>query len=279
MAAPETSIEEPRVKVDLTNQVFLVTGASRGIGREVAEILGENNAFLVLNATNEDLLNKVAHGIDPTGERVVTVAGDIGVRTIKEIIQEKVPGPGELMVIRGKERWGRIDGAVHIAGINRDWMFFRQSDADWDAVLKVKLDGGRNLFLPAFDQMYRQKRGMLLGVTSISGEGNGLQANYGAANMGLEGLISCLDAEAQLLKRPEILARAVRLGAVDAGMMAELQASKPEAVQFFIGKMELGRLITAREAANKIVAVATGIDPNPKSVIHVFDGGFRREQV
>lgn len=277
--------EQPRIEVDLTDEVFLVTGASRGIGREVAEILGANNAFLVLNATNEDLLNEVADTIDPSRERVLIVPGDISVRSInevrdpetKEVTQPAVPGPGELMVIRGRERWNRIDVAIHVAGINRDGFFFRQSDKDWDAVMRVKLEGGRNLFLPAYGVMYRQGYGRLVAVTSISGEGNPFQGNYAAANMGLEGLMNTLHVEGPALKKPEIRAEIVRLGAVESGMMLDLQVKKPETVQAFVDRMELGRLITTREAANKIVEVAAGVHQDQDTHLHVFDGGFRRD--
>ena len=281
MAAPEQEM----VNVNLTGKVFLVTGASRGIGREVAQILGANNANLVLNATNRELLGEVAQSIDPSGERVLIVPGDITVRSIKEVkdpttkelIHAAIPGPGELMTQMGRERWGQIDAAIHVAGINRDGFFFRQSDEDWDAVLAVKLDGARNLFLPAYGVMYRQGYGRLVAVTSISGEGNAFQGNYAAANMAVEGLMNTLSLEGTGLKKPEIEAQIVRLGAVESGMMLDLQAKKPEAVQAFVERMAIGRLITAREAGNKIVEVATGTNSDRNTHLHIFDGGFRRE--
>lgn len=276
--------QQPMINVDLSGKTFLVTGASRGIGKEVAQILGANNANLVLNATNENLLNEVAQSIDASGERVLVVPGDISVRSIKEVKNEAkevvtpaVPGPGESMVTRGRERWGTIDGAIHVAGINRDGFFFRQSDEDWDAVMAVKLDGARNLFLPAYSVMYRQGHGVLVATTSISGEGNAFQANYAAANMGVEGLLNTLRSEGPALKKPDIRAEIVRLGAVESGMMLDLQAAKPEAVDYFISKMEIGRLISPREAANKIVEVAAGIHEDNHTHLHVFDGGFKRD--
>lgn len=282
--AVEVRPQEPPIKVDLTNQVFLLTGASRGIGEAVARGLAANGARLVINARDGQRLWEVARDIDPSGERVLTVTGDIGYGGVteirdpdtKQVLREAVPSTGELMTRRAMDQWKVINGAIHAAGVNRDGFFQRTTHEDWDAVRSVKYDGAFYLFQPVYGVMLRQRAGRLVGVTSISGEGNPMQGAYAAANYGVEGLLNSVGAEASVVRRPGIEAHIVRLGAVDSGMIQALQGTKPEAVQSFVDRMEWGRLITKTEAANEIIRAVSGTHPDVNTRLHIFDGGMRR---
>ncbi|QTI69056.1 SDR family NAD(P)-dependent oxidoreductase [Gordonia polyisoprenivorans] len=189
----------------LDKRVVVVTGAGGGLGREYARSLAAQGAKVVVN--------------DLGGSRDGTGAGsamaDAVVAEIKESGGDAVANYDSVathvgaaaLVQTAIETYGRIDGIVSNAGILRDSSFAKMTDDQWDAVVQVHLYGGYHVIHQAWPHFREQGFGRIVVATSTSGlYGNFGQANYGAAKMGLVGLINTLAIEG---RKQGIVANAV----------------------------------------------------------------------
>lgn len=171
----------------LSGKVVVVTGAGQGIGREIALLAARTGGRVVVNdlgtsgdgsGKNSELANGVVSEIVAAGGEAVASGADIA-------RPEEAEGIVELAV----RTFGRIDGVVNNAGILRDRMFHKMSVADWDAVVRVNLNGFFYVSRAAAQQFKAQGSGSFVHFTSTSGlVGNLGQANYAAAKMGVVGL-------------------------------------------------------------------------------------------
>jgi NAD(P)-dependent dehydrogenase (short-subunit alcohol dehydrogenase family) len=176
------------------DRVIVVTGAGGGLGREYALTLAKEGASVVVNdlggardgtGAGHNMADEVVNEIKAAGGRAVanydSVAESEGAANIiKTAIDE----------------FGKVDGVVSNAGILRDGTFHKMEFAAWDSVLKVHLYGGYNVIRAAWPHFREQSYGRVVVATSTSGLfGNFGQANYGAAKLGLVGLINTLAQE------------------------------------------------------------------------------------
>ena len=175
-------------------RVIAVTGAGNGLGREYAKTLAANGALVVVN----DL------GGSRDGSGGGSAAADAVVAEIKEAGGEAVANYDSVATSEGGaniiktalDAFGKIDGVVANAGILRDKSFHKMEDADWDAVEQVHLYGAYYTIHAAWNHFREQSHGRIVVATSTSGiYGNFGQANYGAAKLGLVGLIHTLAIE------------------------------------------------------------------------------------
>lgn len=180
--------------VKLKGKVAIVTGAGRGIGRDIALLLAKEGAKVVIN----DL------GGSSDGNGNDTKVADEVVQEIHELGGEAVANYDSVAEYESASKiietalttFGRIDIVVNNAGILRDRMLFKMSEAEWDAVIAVHLKGAFNMTRAAAPYFKEQKSGRFINFTSTSGLiGNIGQANYAAAKMGIVGLsrITALD--------------------------------------------------------------------------------------
>jgi 3-oxoacyl-[acyl-carrier protein] reductase len=169
---------------ELTGKVALVTGASRGIGRAIAERFAQQGATIIAVARGENAAATVA-AITESGGRAEAVGVDVTDRAALE----KLPGA----VV---ERHGRLDILVSNAGITRDQLLMRMKRADWDAVLDTNLTAAFTLTQAAMRPMLRQRSGRIIAISSVVGQiGNAGQANYAASKAGLIGFAKALARE------------------------------------------------------------------------------------
>jgi NAD(P)-dependent dehydrogenase (short-subunit alcohol dehydrogenase family) len=171
----------------LEGRAAVVTGAGRGIGRAIAELLAGEGAAVVVNdlgggvdgsGNSTKVADEVVDAIRSRGGRAVASYDDIGDFAA-----------AERLVGAAVREFGRIDVLVNNAGILRDRMLFNMSEEEWDAVIRVHLKGAFNCTRHAAVHMRQQKSGRIVSMSSTSGVfGNSGQANYGAAKDGIAGL-------------------------------------------------------------------------------------------
>lgn len=172
---------------NLKDKVAIVTGSGRGIGRDIALLLAKEGAKVVIN--------DLGGGSDGKGND--SKIADEVVQEILELGGEAVANYDSVadyesasnIIDTALSRFGRLDIVVNNAGILRDRMLFKMSEAEWDAVIAVHLKGSFNMTRAAAPYFKEQKSGRFIHFTSTSGLiGNVGQANYSAAKLGIVGL-------------------------------------------------------------------------------------------
>ena len=209
----------------LAGKVALVTGASRGIGRAVAERLAQQGA-LVVAAARGDHAGACASALAAAGHRADALSLDV----TDAAALEKVPGG-----IVAKH--GRLDIIVSNAGITRDQLLMRMKRDDWDAVLATNLTATFVLAQAAMRPMLKQRGGRIIAVSSVVGQmGNAGQTNYAASKAGLIGF-------AKSLAR-EVASRGITVNVIAPGMIeTDMTAVLPEQARAELAaQIPLGRL-------------------------------------
>ena len=171
----------------LEGKVAVVTGAGRGIGREIALLMATHGAQVVVNDLGAGLDGEGTDS-EPAAETVALIEKSGGSAIFNgESVAD--PAGAERIIESAVEHFGRIDVVVNNAGVLRDGIFHRMSHADWQTVIDVHLMGSFNVSKPAALYFREQKSGCFVHFTSTSGlVGNIGQANYSAAKMGIVGL-------------------------------------------------------------------------------------------
>ncbi len=243
----------------LSGRVALVTGASSGIGRACALALADAGAAVALGfSANSRGADEVAALIRGSGGRAATLGADL-----------VEPAAAAALVDGTVSELGAIDIVVNNAGITRDNLAVRITDADWDAVLAVDLSAAFRICRAALRPMLRRREGRIINISSVAGvTGNAGQANYSAAKAGLIGLTKALCRE--------VGSRGITVNAVAPGFIAtEMTAALGEDVLAAVtATVPLRRIGTAEEVAAAVrflalpeAAYITG------HVLHV-DGGL-----
>lgn len=166
------------------NQVAVVTGASRGIGREIAGRLASEGAYVYLVDINEEALNETRHELHEKGLAAEVFKADI-------TNEQEV----ERLFSHIEERHRRADILVNNAGIIRDNLIFKMNADDWDSVMNVHLKGTFLCSKYAQKLMVQNKYGRIINLSSVSALGSRGQANYAAAKAGIQGFTKTLAIE------------------------------------------------------------------------------------
>jgi NAD(P)-dependent dehydrogenase (short-subunit alcohol dehydrogenase family) len=168
-------------------KVALVTGAGRGIGKEIALLMAQHGAKVVVNDFGGSV-DGTGSDAGPAAEVVseITAAGGTAIANTGSVAERK---DAEAMVRDAIDAFGQIDIVVNNAGILRDTIFHKMSEPDWDSVIAVHLRGAFNVSRSAATYFREQQSGAYVHFTSTSGLiGNFGQANYAAAKLGIVGL-------------------------------------------------------------------------------------------
>jgi len=240
-------------------RVALVTGASRGIGRAIAEHLGGGGHRVAVNYhSSPDAAADVVGAIAAAGGEAMAVGADVGDADAVAAMFGRV-----------LESWGPVEVLVNNAGITRDNLLLRMRPDDWDAVLATNLRSAYLCTRAALRGMLKARWGRIVSVTSVSGiSGNPGQANYAAAKAGLIGLTKSVARE---VGSRGITANAVAPGFIETDMTADLGDDLRDAAA---GSIALGRFGTPGEIASAVGYLASDAASYITGQVIVVDGGM-----
>lgn len=225
----------------LENEIALVTGASRGIGRAIAMQLGKAGATVIGTATTDNGAAAIDQAFKDAGIQGAGLALDV---TKPEQIEQV------LKTIT--ERFGEPTILVNNAGITRDNLLMRMKDEEWEAIIDTNLTAVYRLSKACIRSMMKARRGRIINIASVVGAmGNAGQANYAAAKAGLFGFTKSLARE---LGSRGITVNAVAPGFIDTDMTRELPEANRQAL---MQQIPLGRLGAADDIAAAVVFLAS----------------------
>ena len=243
----------------LTGKVALVTGAGRGIGRQIALTLAAQNAFVIVNYNgSKDKAEETVSAIKAAGGDAVSYKCNVS--DFEECQQ---------MITAIIKEYKHIDTLVNNAGITRDGLIMKMSEDDYDAVLDTNLKGTFNTIRHMSRYFLKQKSGRIINISSVSGIlGNAGQANYSASKAGVIGLTKAVARE---LASRGITVNAVAPGFVDTDMTDALSDSAKENL---ISQIPLGRTGKPQDIANAVLFLASDAAGYITGQVLSVDGGM-----
>lgn len=222
----------------LEGKVAIVTGASRGIGAEIAKVLARNGATVIGTYNNSPKqIEDVAKVIEEEGGKFLALQADVSVFDDTEKLAAEV-----------KEKFGKIDILINNAGITKDRTFKNMSKEDWDAVINVNLNGVFNATKSVIQHMLEQNDGRIVTISSIVGQAGAFgQTNYSATKAGILGFTKSLALETA--------SKGITVNAVCPGYIGtEMVAAMPEKVlNNIVEKVPMKRLGLPSEVAQAVL--------------------------
>lgn len=226
---------------DLTGKIALVTGASRGIGREIAITLGKAGATVVGTATSEAGAADITAGLN-----------DAGVKGFGAVLNVTDTASLEPLFARIADELGPLSILVNNAGITRDQLALRMKDEDWDAVISTNLSSVFKLSKLAMKPMMKARTGRMINITSVVGtSGNAGQANYAAAKAGVAGMTKALARE---LGSRNITVNCVAPGFIQTDMTDSLSETQVDQLK---QQIPLGRMGQVTDIAAAVLYLAS----------------------
>ncbi|RAK50854.1 3-oxoacyl-[acyl-carrier-protein] reductase [Phenylobacterium deserti] len=224
---------------DLTGKTALVTGATGGIGAEIARALHAQGAHVVLSGTREAVLQELASEL---GERTSVAAANLSdAAAVDGLVGAAEAAAG-----------APLDILVANAGITKDGLLLRMKDEDWETVIKVNLESYFRLCRAATKGMMRRRSGRIIGITSVVGVmGNPGQANYAASKAGMIGFSKAL---AQEVASRGITVNCVAPGFIESPMTDSLNEQQKTQI---MSTIPMGRLGAGKEIASACVFLAS----------------------
>lgn len=225
--------------ISLEGQVALVTGASRGIGRAIAEQLAALGAKVVGTATTESGAAAISAYLGDKGQGLVLNVGDAD--SIEQCLETI------------KAQFGDIDILVNNAGITRDNLLMRMKEEEWFDIMQTNLTSVYRLSKAVLRSMMKKRHGRIISIGSVVGSmGNAGQANYAAAKAGVLGFTKSLAKE---VASRGITVNAIAPGFIDTDMTKELSEEQKEAI---FSQVPANRLGKPEEIAAAVAFLASG---------------------
>ena len=218
-------------------KVALITGATRGIGREIALTLAEEGYNIALNyrKANEEL-EKLRKEIEEKGVKCLAVCGDVSnFEEVEEFVKEII------------SEFGRIDVLVNNAGITKDMLLMRMKKEDFESVVDVNLVGTFNVTKNVISYMMKARSGRIVNISSVVGiSGNAGQTNYSASKAGIIGFTKSL--------AKEVASRNINVNAVAPGFIETnmTEVLKEEIKEEIAKSIPLKRMGKAKDVANLV---------------------------
>jgi len=240
------------------DKVAIVTGAGRGIGREIARKLLGMGMTVVAIDLRQDLMDELPASLDDPGDKLDCRNLDVtDGKGLTELVGDVV------------SKHGHLDVLVNNAGILRDGLLMRMSDEDWDMVLKVNLTSAFLGTRAAAKYMVRQRNGSIINMSSYSGlEGNRGQANYSASKAGMLGLTKTT--------AKELASKNIRCNAVAPGFIeTEMTKTLPQqAIDIGLSQVPMHRMGQPEDVANAVAFLASDASSFITGQVLSVDGGM-----
>ena len=243
------------MKIDLSGRVALVTGATRGIGQGIAQMLAECGARVAVVGRDQGRATDAAHALTGNAQGFACDVADVA--------------QAAALVETVEKAMGSVDILVNNAGLTRDNILLRLKDEDWDAVIATNLRAAFATIRAATRGMMKRRWGRIINISSVVGLiGNKGQANYAASKAGLIGLTKSVAKE---FASRNILANVVAPGFIETDMT---NAMTPEARATMSAQIPLERLGTARDVASTVAFLASEHAGYITGQVLVVDGGL-----
>lgn len=221
----------------LKDKVALVTGGSRGIGKSIAKRLASEGAIVVINyKQNDSAANETKKEIEDAGGQATISKFDVSdFDTVHQEIDKII------------EKFGGLHILINNAGITKDALLMRMKEDDWDSVISINLKGTFNCTRAVTRNMFKQREGRIINLTSVVGEmGNAGQTNYAASKAGVIGFTKAC--------AREMAPRGITVNAVSPGFIkTDITDELPEDIKKdYISKIPLNRFGTTEDVAGAV---------------------------
>ncbi len=243
----------------LTGKIALVTGAGKGIGREIALTLARNGATVIVNYNgSKERAEEVVREITENGGSAEAMQCNVADFTASETLVKTV-----------LEKYKRVDILVNNAGVTRDNLIMRMSEEDYDTVVDTNLKGAFNMIKHLSRSFIKQRGGKIINITSVSGVlGNAGQANYSASKAGLIGLTKSVARE---LASRGVNVNAVAPGFIDTDMTSGMT---PEAQKELSAMIPMGKIGSTGDVADLVLFLAGNHSDYITGQVICVDGGM-----
>lgn len=223
---------------DLTGKSALVTGASGGIGSDIARALHAQGATVALSGTRKEALDALAAEL---GERTFVLPCNLSDSEAVDALPKQA-----------EEAMGQLDILINNAGLTRDNLFMRMKDEEWDEVIRVNLTAAFRLSRASLRGMMKRRHGRIIGITSVVGvTGNPGQGNYAASKAGMIGMMKSL---AQEVASRNITCNCIAPGMITSAMTDALNEDQRGRI---LATIPAGRLGEAKEIAAAAVYLSS----------------------
>jgi 3-oxoacyl-[acyl-carrier protein] reductase len=239
-------------------RVAVVSGGAKGIGRAVSARLAAEGAKVVVSGRDGAALEAFVAELAGQGREALAVPGDVA-----------EPADVEALAAKTLEAFGRADILINNAGVTKDGLLLRMSEADWDAVLDTNLKGAFLCMREFARPMMKQRWGRIVNMSSVIGLiGNAGQANYAASKAGLLGLTKAVAKE---LASRHITVNAVAPGFIETAMTGSLSEKMRDAL---LAQIPLGRLGSPDDVAHTVAFLCSEEAGYITGQVLAVDGGM-----
>jgi NAD(P)-dependent dehydrogenase (short-subunit alcohol dehydrogenase family) len=243
----------------LDGRIALVTGASRGLGRGIAEALAAEGASVGVNyRSGAEQANEVVAGIEAGGGRALAIQGDVSVYADAErVVQEAIDGLGGLHIL------------VNNAGISKDKLVHAMEPEDWQSVMNVNFGGTFNCTKCALQHMMRERDGSIVNISSVMGQRGWVgQANYSASKGAVNAFTRCAAME---LARFDIRVNAVLPGFVPTELVEGL--TEKDGGKGILKQLPMGKFGEVEDVSGLVTFLASSDSKYMTGALFTVDGG------